>query len=164
MAIWSEYKKLKEAPQHKNKLTRPCPGCGSHSHGQLDTNDWASKCPAWGKTCQYCHKPNHFVCVCPQKPPENAIALIAYLTYDNVKDVFTINNDKSINEIPATLSVNLPKFKQLPPKEMIFPDNRASICVAGLQQLHTLGLLPTNLIPCYKQIKAVGGSILICKD
>ena len=86
-------------------------------------------------------------------------------TYDNVKDVFTINNDKSINEIPAALSVNLAKLKQLPPKEMmIFPDNRASICIAGLQQLHMLGLLPTNLIPCYKQIKAVGGSILICKD
>ena len=46
---------------------------------------------------------------------------------------------------------------------MIFPDSRASICIAGLQHMHTLGLLPSNLIPCYKQIKAVGGSMLICK-
>ena len=38
MTIRSEYKKLKEAPLHKNKPTRPCPGCGSHSHGQPKTN------------------------------------------------------------------------------------------------------------------------------
>ena len=104
------------------------------------------------------------VCVCHQKPPENANALIAHLTYNNVKDVFAINNDNSIDEIPIILSVNLPKFKHLPPKEMmIFPDSRASICIAALQHMHTLGLLPSNLIPCYKQIKAAGGSILICK-
>ena len=164
MTIWSEYKKPKEAPLHKNKPTRSCPGCDSHSHGQPKTNYWASKCQAWGKTCQYCHKPNHFVCVCHQKPPENANALIAHLTYNNVKDVFAINNDNSIDEIPIILSVNLPKFKHLPPKEMmIFPDSRARICIAGLQHMHTLGLLPSNLISCYKQIKGVGGSIRICK-
>ena len=97
-------------------------------------------------------------------PPENANTLIAHLTYNNVKDVFTINNDKSIDEIPATLSVNLPKVKHLPPKEMtIFPDSGGSICIASLQHMHTIGLIPSNIIPCYKQIKAVGGSILICK-
>ena len=117
MAFRSEYKKLKEASQHKNKQTRPCPGCGSHSHDQLDTNDQSSKCPTWGKNCQYCHKPNHFVRVCRQKPPENANALIAHLTYDNQKDIFAINNHKNIDEIPATLSINLPKFKHLPSKK-----------------------------------------------
>ena len=44
----------------------------------------------------------------------------------------------------------------------IFPDSGASICLAGRQHIAKFNLDTYNLIPWYKQVKAVGGSKLIC--
>ena len=40
---------------------RSCSGCGSKTHSNRDR---ATACPAWGKTCDQCHKVNHFARVC----------------------------------------------------------------------------------------------------
>ena len=40
----------------------------------------------------------------------------------------------------------------------VFPDNGASICLAGTQHIKNLNLSPADLIPCNKQVTAVGGS------
>ena len=45
---------------------------------------------------------------------------------------------------------------------LIFPDSGASICLAGPQHLKKLGLATNHLIPCRKQVTAVGGYKLIC--
>ena len=47
---------------------------------------------------------------------------------------------------------------------MIFPDSGASICIAGPKHIQSLGLTLKDLIPCYKEIRAVGGSILTCLE
>ena len=39
----------------------PCKGCGWDEHG---TADRSPKCPAWGQTCHFCGKINHFKKVC----------------------------------------------------------------------------------------------------
>ena len=44
----------------------------------------------------------------------------------------------------------------------IFPDSGPSICLARPNFLKKLNIKNTHLIPCYKNIKAVDGSILIC--
>ena len=44
----------------------------------------------------------------------------------------------------------------------IFPDSGASICLAGPQHIAKFNLDTHDLIPCYKQVKAVGGSKLTC--
>ena len=49
-----------------------------------------------------------------------------------------------------------------PVKMNIIPDSGASICLAGPQHIAKFNLDTHNLITCYKQIKAVGGSKLIC--
>ena len=40
---------------------RPCSGCGGKTHSNRDR---ATTCPAWGKTCDQCHKVNQFARVC----------------------------------------------------------------------------------------------------
>ena len=50
--------------------------------------------------------------------------------------------------------------KQFTDKLHIFPDSGASICLAGLNFLQKIK--NTDLIPCYKNIKAVDSSILTC--
>ena len=45
-----DYQKKKKKPNlPKPQTTRPCSGCGSHSHGQPGSNDRSIKCYAWGK-------------------------------------------------------------------------------------------------------------------
>ena len=39
---------------------KSCPGCGGQPHNRLT-------CEAWGKTCNKCHKDNHFASVCRSK-------------------------------------------------------------------------------------------------
>ena len=46
----SDYQKKKKEPNLlKPQTSRPCSGCGSHSHSQPGSNDRSTKCLAWGK-------------------------------------------------------------------------------------------------------------------
>ena len=57
----------------------------------------------------------------------------------------------------------LPRHQHINPVKMnIFPDSGASVCLAGPQHIAKFNLDTHDLIPCYKQVKAVGGSKLIC--
>ena len=42
----------------------PCPSCGSNEHVFRERE---TRCPAWGKTCNYCQKLNHLSKVCRNK-------------------------------------------------------------------------------------------------
>jgi hypothetical protein len=49
-----------------------------------------SHCPAWGKTCNSCKRPNHMSAVCRQ--PSTASGLIAHVKYQTDGDTFTSAN------------------------------------------------------------------------
>ena len=163
----SDYQKKKKEPNlPKPQTTRPCSGCGSHSHGQPGSNDRSVKCPACGKNCLNCKIPNHFARVCRQQSQsDSAQALIASVEYDQDSDTFTTKTTTltSNEEIPAILSPSLPRHQHINPVKMsIFSDSGLSICLAGPQHITKFNLDTHDLIPSYKQVKAVGGSKLTC--
>ena len=69
----------------------------------------------------------------------------------------------SIEEIPVILFPSLSQHQHISPVKMnIFQDSGASICLAGPQHIAKFNLDTHDLIPCYRQVKAVGGSKLTC--
>ena len=56
----------------------------------------------------------------------------------------------------------LPRHQHISPVKINIPDSGASIFLAGPQQIAKFNLDTHDLISCYKQVKAVGGSKLIC--
>ena len=100
---------------------KPCNGCGSTTHG-FNTKDRATKCDAWGKTCQNCGIVNHSASVCRQALKEKVsgiyvtphsntasgeINLIAHLMYDTNEDKYVPpHTTPSVEEISATLTVS----------------------------------------------------------
>ena len=159
-ARMSDYQKKKKEPNlPKPQTTRPCSGCGSHSHGQPGSNDRSTKFPAWVKNCLNCKIPNHVAQVCQQQSQsDSAQALIASVEYDQDSDTFTTATTlTSIEEIPAIISPSLPRHQHINPVKMnIFPDGGSSICLAGPQHIAKFNLDTHDLIPCYKQVKEVG--------
>ena len=149
---------------NKSKSARLCPGCRSHSHGQRESNDYLTKCPAWGRFCNHCKIPHHFSFLCQQKPSESASALIAQVYYDSQSDAYhTILPIQDINEIPALIaSTKSNHCNRSPVLINIFPNSGASICLVGPHHLQQLNLKREHLISCHKEVKAVGGSKLIC--
>ena len=61
---FSKAKPQSNSGQDEKKLVH-CYGCGSNSHTHGSIN-----CPAKGKTCNYCKKPNHFASVCFKNKPK----------------------------------------------------------------------------------------------
>ena len=89
VAHTSLYEQQKHSPTqpwakhaNKSKSTRPCPGYGSHSHGQHGSNNCPAKCPVWGKFCNHCKIPHQFAAVCRQKPSESTNTFTAQIYYD----------------------------------------------------------------------------------
>ena len=82
----------------KSTFKKPCIGCGSLLHANHERD---MKCPAWGKTCHKCTRPNHFANVCMGKPlnqPDNkhesiSSLLVAGITQKNIDTI-----DKSDNK------------------------------------------------------------------
>ena len=117
------------------------------------------------KNCLNCKIPNYFARVCRQQSQsDSAQALIASVEYDQDSDTFTTTTTlTSTEEIPAILSPSLPLHQHINPVKMnIFPDSGASMCLAGPQHIAKFNQDTNDLIPCYKQVKAVGGSKLTC--
>ena len=61
---FSKTKPQSNSGQDEKKLVH-CYGCGSNSHTHGSIN-----CPAKGKTCNYCKKPNYFASVCFKNKPK----------------------------------------------------------------------------------------------
>ena len=97
----------------------------------------------------------HF-CICCQKSTTSANTLIANINYHQNSDIFTVNSNDQISEIPATLS---PSKHETNTEHImnIFPDSEALICLAGPTHLHKLNLNTNQLISSQKIVTAVGG-------
>ena len=69
-------------------------------------------------------------------------------------------NLDELEEIPATLT---PETNDSAPTTIdIFPDSGSNICLGGPKQQEVLNLDPSELRPCNKHVKAVGGGMLKC--
>ena len=156
---------------------RSCSGCGSKTHSNRDR---ATACPAWGKTCDQCHKVNHFARVCRS----NQAAAREITDYDEIATLMACiyspddaqcgqvtaspsPTDGQLDAIlqPYTISSANQRGKKhnFQATEMkIFPDSGASICLAGYRHLSQMGLATSELIPCKKVITAVGGFTFTC--
>ena len=136
-----------------NQSSHPCPGCVSQSHSAPGSNDQSTKCPA------FCY---HFAKVCPKEKrnPDSTNALIAQIQHDQQKDIYTSRKSRTSKEIFAKLKpAQSPSHSKFTPFS-IFPVYGVSISLAGPKHLDQLGINYNNLIPCSKQVTAVGGSIL----
>ena len=112
-----------------------------------------------GEFCDTCKKPDHFAPVC-HKSTATANGLVAHVYYDSNIDVFT--SPENTEEIKAEGLPDIPNSHTVTPD--IFPDSGANICLAGLRHLQQMGLHSSQLRQCHKCIKAIGGSVLICKS
>ena len=124
--------------------------------GSLGTPPHHSHCPAWGKLCDTCKKPNHFAPVCRTA---TASGLVAHVHYDSNIDAFT--SPENTEEIKAEVLPHIPNSHTVTLD--IFPDSGANICLSGLRHLQQMGLHSSQLCQYHKRVRAVGGSILICK-
>ena len=77
----------------------------------------------------------------------------------NFTSVSAIEED----EIKVKVTTIVNKRKIQPVYMQVFPDSGASICLAGLHHLQDLKIKESDLIPCQKRVRAVGGAILTCK-
>ena len=162
-AMSAKFSTYKRNNTSKNTLQKqPCSGCGSYTHGQRNSKDRPTQCPAWGTVCHNCQIPNHFARVCRRKK-DSANALIASVWYNAKTDTYIPKSNTSVEQIDVTLSPCLPQHRKSSPIVMkVFPDSGASICLAGTQHIKNLNLSPADLIPCNKQVTAVGGSQITC--
>ena len=162
----SKMQPSKSASRDYRKRTN-CNGCGSVEHGIPDTPSRAQECPAWGKTCEVCQKPNHLSRVCYRKSPDTSarsLFLVAHVYYDADSDIYSVQQGQDdIQEIPAQLTPISTGSTFASATCLIFPDSGANICLAGTRHLPKLNLQASQLHPCHKKVQAVGGSILICK-
>lgn len=140
-------------PPSSGNKKHPCSGCGSLSHGQKGAKDRPTHCPAWGTTCHNCQIPNHFSRVC-LRGKDHVGGLIAKLS-----------TNANVEQIDVKISPCLERHRQTCPQPVtvnVFPDSGASICLAGLQHLSTMGLSADALLPCTKTVTVVGGSKIYC--
>ena len=140
--------------QNKNRL---CNGCGGVLHQARE-----AECPAWGKNCTNCGKANHFASVCFRKGSANAI-LSSDTMIAHVQEEVALCTSRDITEIPALLTPVVNGVRQPAKEMMIFPDSGASICLAGTKHMDKLGISANDLSPCLKEVRAVGGTTLICE-
>ena len=176
----STYRRHKQTPTPTTSQHTTCSGCGSKDHGAPGSNNRHRTCPAWGKTCTNCGKPNHFAKVCRLKDSIRNVAdaefadmdLVAHVTFDQKTNTYTSNTSApNLQTIVATVSSFSPQPDPRPPRNIppetihkidVFPDSGATICLCGPQHLKLMKLCKKHLIPSKKIIRAVGGSTLVC--
>ncbi len=151
----STYKMKQRGSFQQQRLV--CAGCGSNTHGIPGLPPRHSHCPAWGKFCDECKKPNHQTSVCHRD--SFASGLIAHVHYNPEIDSFT--SPDAIQELEAQVTPVIRDVKGGTIK--IFPDSGANICMAGPHQMLSIGAPVSKLTPCTKRVKTVGGASLICK-
>ena len=113
-------------PNHANNRAEPnnpaCIGCARHQHGVPAMGSSQLKCPAWGQTCNYCGKANHFSDVCRAKKLWRATTkssetnkasmdtLIAHITFNQATGTYTHEETGQVTEIE-----NFPNPIVIPP-------------------------------------------------
>ena len=138
---------------------RTCAGCGAATH-----NDRPKDCPAWGKSCHNCNRPNHFYSVCRQPKRDSASAIIAHVRYNQHNDsVTSAHPNEDIQFIPAKMTPIIAGSHLAARTAQVFPDSGADICLAGTRHLNMLGVEAEHLTPCRKNVTTAGGSTLTCK-
>ena len=165
MAARSSYKNQQQQHQrkiqqgHRPSTSKPCSGCGSHTHGQADRQ---TQCPAWDTACHNCRRLHHFARVCRQpkqpfdsKQDGSAHGLIAHVKH---------NTAPRTELIKMALSPCLPTHQKpgSTVHQHVFPDSGASICLANFNHISQMNLSPSDLLPCSKRVTAVGGSTINC--
>ena len=145
------------------KKSYPCKGCGSTEHSNSERE---KKCPAWGKSCNHCHLPNHFekVCFRNRQSEIQEIAddeeIVAHV--ELLGEIYT--SVSSMDEEITAKVITIVNGKENEPIHIeIFPDSGASICLAGSHHLSNLKRQAHELTPCKKRVRAVGGAILTCQ-
>ena len=93
---------------------KTCPKCGYNAHNDM------SRCPAKGKTCSHCQKPNHFWSVCRgrntnQTSPNDNPRELAYnsnqgVTYSE-EYLFRCSDDTDIDKRHAQVNLNIEGVK-----------------------------------------------------
>ncbi len=162
----SEYRKGKNNSKFSKPLSEPpqhCNGCGSSSHGIPGTNPRHSHCKAWGTICTNCKRPNHFAAACRHPESKSASSLIAHVQFCEKHQTYSAPNLDELEEIPATLTPEADGATSVTSVTInIFPDSGANICLGGPTQLVELKMDVSQLRPCNKRVKAVGGGLLEC--
>ena len=92
-------KKRPPESQYHKKTNTKCRNCGGNYPHKF-------KCPAQGKTCNYCHKPNHFVSVCRKKKNQHA----------HVKNVDHSDSECSDNQDESAFGIYVNQIKRNLPK------------------------------------------------
>lgn len=155
----STYKKSKKPPrkptpsqmqryQSPQTSPKPCNGCGSHKH---TTSNRSTKCPAWNKVCNNCGKRGHFGKVCNGERTDHADAVIA--------EVANTSTSKDEIEVKVTPQVGSKKTLQL----SMYPDTGATLCVAGLPILRSLGIKLSQLKHSSRRMKTATGDKINCR-
>ena len=110
-----------------NNTKHKCRGCDSTEHGYPGSNDRSTKCPAWGKDCTKCGKPNHFASVCKSEPEyANSFSLLCSIQPvidDTIYDIDTSNSNDGT--IPATIRLGHIKAH-------VRPTTTGDVCVLRL--------------------------------
>ena len=85
-AMKSEANKCREEEKLTTKSIRECGSCGRrHPCGKKEL------CPAYGKICNKCAKPNHFAVKCRTKGKETGKSIRAVENEDDMDEVFPIH-------------------------------------------------------------------------
>ena len=77
-------------PRRPEERKRQCRGCGRNTHPNGKSMA-RSDCPAWGKTCNSCKRPNHFDKVCERRESRSSYA--GGMTSGSEEDFFTDSDD-----------------------------------------------------------------------
>ena len=165
VAAVSQYKRNKRFSKRGSSPSQNHKKCGSCGY-----NHASDGCPAAGKICLGCGKPNHFAAVCRSpKPcpkcgknghnekncPVNALANAAVIIGSIQKVLASVKNDK---EVPLSLPRIAIRANE---KETdAIPDTGALVSVAGLSLLEMLGIDIHELLRPVNILKHVGGGRL----
>ena len=125
------YKRSKNH-QMDNTTTKKCGSCGYNEHDK-------NKCPAKGKICNACRKPNHFERVCRSKHASNA----AFLFNSIDIGISSIGLDSSLPFVRVGIQSDT---HQSPIEVDVVADTGVQVMVAGTGHLKTLGIKVENLI------------------
>ena len=137
----------------KNKMdgTKKCYYCGFERHEK-------SKCPALGKNCTKCNRPNHFASVCrtrsTNKQSAAAAAVISTIKYIQSSSV------ASMSQLPKLSLAFMQNRNSKPTKLDAIADTGAQACVAGTEHMKKLGFRIEDLVVPSHELKHVGGSRL----
>ena len=147
IAAVSDYKK------NKRDATKKCSYCGFERHDK-------SKCPAQGKSCTKCNRPNHFASVCRSKFTKKQQDTGSAAVVIGSIECIVSSTVAQISQLPKINVMFTRKDNSKPVKMDVIADTGAQACVAGTEHIEKLGLRIEDLVMPSHELKHVGGSRL----